>query len=116
MPMTFRRLLLSTALTLPAMAGTAYAQDSEAPCEQLSSMIEDGVPQDVSMSEDELQQLVQDGDAEACATQLEQMQSSDSEQASAEADAEAEAEAEAPGPAPVVAMLATDAPGTPPGP
>ncbi|ETX13889.1 hypothetical protein OCH239_06100 [Roseivivax halodurans JCM 10272] len=99
MKTSLQRLLLSTALTIPAMAGPALAQSSDQPCEELGTMIENGIPEDVSMTEEDLRSVVEDGEAEACETQLTQLEDAmseqDSDQASAEDSDEATAEAEA---------------------
>ncbi|ETX29504.1 PRC-barrel domain-containing protein [Roseivivax isoporae] len=94
--MTLKGLLLTSALTLPAFAGPALAQQSDTPCDDLSAMIEDGLPEGVSMTEQDLRAVVEDGDAEACETRLttiEQAQA-DTDMSGDAAQAEADAEAE----------------------
>ncbi len=92
MTMTLKRLLLSTALTLPAFAGPAMAQDTGQPCQDLESMLENGLPQDAAMSEQELRDVLERGEPEVCAETLAQV---DTDKAMSTDNAQADAEAEA---------------------
>ncbi|MFQ6549390.1 PRC-barrel domain-containing protein [Aestuariibius sp. 2305UL40-4] len=84
-----RRLLISTALTVPAFAMPAMAQDQNA-CNNLMQESQDGIPESLDLTRDDIMTIADEGDIARCEQVLADWETATSGTATAEAEIDAE--------------------------
>ena len=97
---SMKRLMVTTALTLPVAAVGVPAHAQENACDQLEQLLQQDMPEGLNQTEEELNQILQAGDPEQCAVLNVEIERAMQEQAGAAAEgqtdaAQADGEAEA---------------------